>query len=219
MRAPEDRYPRSNVDLLEKHGSEVSRHPHAHVGSGIPWKVTCVHPNSRAEFHEVRHRRGPIVSASGHTVGATFVILSHDIHLPPPIDSRSRRTRLALESLETQSGEDNSRIEARSLPSAAASRAEADRVYAQPEEILQSAPPKPSLIARLAGSVDWKRRTDSGAARKQPRAFQRDPEVRPDNIRNAQRQRAVSPPRQRYEQRGLSSLFAGIGHALGFSRN
>jgi hypothetical protein len=94
-----------------------------------------------------------------------------------------------------------------------------DRVDAQPEVILQSAPPKASLIAGLVSTVDRKRSTDSGAARKQPRAFKKDIEVPPDNIRNAQRQRAISPPRQWYEQRGLSSFLAGIGHALGFSRN
>ena len=124
-----------------------------------------------------------------------------------------------LESLETHSRQDDSRIESRSLPPATASSAGLDRLVAQPEEILQSASPKPSLIARLPGSVDRKRNTDSGTARKQLRAFKRDLEVRPDNIRNPQRQRTLSPPRQRYEQRGLSSLFAGIGHFLGFSRN
>ena len=50
MRVPEDRYPRSNVDLLEKRGSEVAWHPHASVGSGIPWKITCVHPTAGLNF-------------------------------------------------------------------------------------------------------------------------------------------------------------------------
>jgi len=98
-------------------------------------------------------------------------------------------------------------------------RAGPDRVDAQPEKIVQSGPPKPSLIAGLAGSVDRRRSGDSGTARKPLRAFKRDLEVRPDDIGNSQRQRAISPPRQRYEQRGLSSLFAGISHALGFPRN
>ena len=73
MRAPDDRYPRSNVDLVEKHGSEVARHPHTPVGSGIPWKVTCVHPNCLAEFHELGHRRGPIVTARGHMAAGSCV--------------------------------------------------------------------------------------------------------------------------------------------------
>jgi hypothetical protein len=151
-------------------------------------------------------------------LGVAFVILSHDVHLAPD-KLAFQKDAAALERLETQSRQDDSRIESRILPSATASRAGLDRVDALPEEILQSAPPKPSLIAGLASSVDRKRSTDSGAARKQLRAFKRDLEVRPDNIRNPQRQRAISPPRQRYEQRGLSSLLAGIGHALGFSRN
>jgi len=46
MRAPDDRYTRSNVDLLEKRGSEVAWHPHASVGSGI----TCVHPTAGLNF-------------------------------------------------------------------------------------------------------------------------------------------------------------------------
>ena len=52
-----------NLDSLEKQGSEISRHPHASVGRGISWKVTGVHPNRPAEFHEVRHRRGLIMAA------------------------------------------------------------------------------------------------------------------------------------------------------------
>jgi len=65
VRAADDRDWRSNLDPLEKQDSEISRHPHASVGRGISWKVTGVHPNRRAEFHEVRHRRGPIMAALG----------------------------------------------------------------------------------------------------------------------------------------------------------
>jgi hypothetical protein len=42
----------SDLDPLEKQSSEIARHPHASVGRGISWKVTGVHPNCRAEFHE-----------------------------------------------------------------------------------------------------------------------------------------------------------------------
>jgi hypothetical protein len=151
-------------------------------------------------------------------LGVTFVIVSHDIHLAPN-KLAFQKDAAALERLESQSRQDNSRIESRSLLSATASSAGLDRVDAQSEEILQSAPRKASLIARLPGSVDRKRSIDSGAARKPLTGFKRDLEVPLDNIGNPQRQRAISPPRQRYEQRGLSSLFAGIGHALGFSRH
>jgi hypothetical protein len=149
-------------------------------------------------------------------LGVTFVILSHDIHLAPD-RLAFRKDAAALESLETQSSRDYSRIESRILPLVTATSAGLDRVNARPEEILQSAPPRARLIAGPVSAVDRKRSTDSGAARKQLRAFKRDLEVRPDNIRTEQR--AVSPPRQRYEQRGQGSLFTGIGHALGFSRN
>jgi hypothetical protein len=93
-------------------------------------------------------------------LGVTFLILSYDIDLAPD-KLTFHKDAAALESLEPQSRQDDSRIETRSLPSSTASSA-----GLQPEEILQSAPPKPSLIARLAGSVDRKRGTNSGAARK-----------------------------------------------------
>jgi hypothetical protein len=98
-------------------------------------------------------------------LGVTVVIPSYDIHLAPD-KLTLQKDATALESLETQSGQDDPRIEARSLDSTTASSAGVDRVDAQPEEILQSAPPKPSLNARLTSSVDRKRTTDSGAARK-----------------------------------------------------
>ena len=109
-------------------------------------------------------------------LGVTFVILSHDIHLAPD-KLAFRKDAAALESLEAQSSQDDSRIESRILPLVTASSAGLDRVNARPEEILQSAPSKASLIAGLVSAVDRKRSTDSGAARKQPRAFKKDIEV------------------------------------------
>ena len=92
------------------------------------------------------------------------MILSHDVHLAPD-KLAFRKNTAALESLEIQSSQDDSRIESRILLLVTASRAGLDRVNARPEEILQSAPPRARLIAGLASSVDHKRSTDSRAAR------------------------------------------------------
>jgi tRNA(His) 5'-end guanylyltransferase len=51
LRAANDRDWRASMDPLIKQRSGVSRHPHTPVGRWIPWKVTGVHPNRRAEFH------------------------------------------------------------------------------------------------------------------------------------------------------------------------
>ena len=69
VRAPDHRDRRSNVDLFEKHGSEVSRHPHAPVGCGIPGKITGMHADCLAEFHVVWHWRGSITATRWY-VGA-----------------------------------------------------------------------------------------------------------------------------------------------------
>jgi len=100
-------------------------------------------------------------------LGVTIAILSYDIHLGSD-KLAFQKDAAALGSLETHSRQDDSRIGAPSLPSATASRTGSDRVDAQPEEILQSAPPKPSVIAGLVSAVGRKKSTDSGAARRQP---------------------------------------------------
>jgi len=87
MRTPDDRYPHANVDLLEKHGSEVARHPHASKGSGIPWKIACVHPNGPAEFHEIRHRRGPIDRQGAHGLPGVALELTLFPNDPEPTQS------------------------------------------------------------------------------------------------------------------------------------
>jgi hypothetical protein len=144
-------------------------------------------------------------------LGVTLVILAQDIH-PAPDKLTLQKDAAELASLETHSRMD-------SLPSATAGNAEIDRVAEQPEERPQPEAPKSKLIASRASSVDRKRDTDSSVARKQLRVFKRDLEGRPDKVRNPQRQTAVPFTRQRYEQRGLNSFFAAIGHALGFSSN
>src|SRR6516225_7946475 len=63
---------------------------------------------------------------------------------------------------------------------------------------------------------DRKRSTESGAARKPLTGFKRDLADRPDDIGNSQRQRSISQPRQRYEQRGLSSLLLALATLLAF---
>jgi hypothetical protein len=68
-----DRDWRSNLHPLEKQGSEISRHPHASVGRGISWKVTGVHSNGRAEFHEVRHRCGSIRATLGYIAAGSRI--------------------------------------------------------------------------------------------------------------------------------------------------
>jgi hypothetical protein len=126
-------------------------------------------------------------------LGVASLILCCDIHVAPD-RLAFRKDAAALEGLETRSGRHDSRIEARSLPPPTASSTGLDRVDAQPAVFLQSAPPKAGVIAGLVSAVDRKRRTDSGVAREQLRAFKSDLEVRPDNIRNPERQRAISPP-------------------------
>lgn len=167
-------------------------------------------------------RPGPIQTllATGLSgfLGVALVILILGIH-PAPDKLMLQKDAAELASLETQSRLDDSHTEAPSLPSATATNAGIDRVDAQPDERPQSEAPKSRLIASRASAVERKRDTDSGGARKQLRAFKRDLEGRSDNVRNPQRQTALASTRERYGQRGLSSFFAGISHALGFSSN
>jgi hypothetical protein len=152
-------------------------------------------------------------------LGLTLGILIHSIH--PAIDKLTFQKDVAeLARLETQSRMDDSYTESRSLASTTVVNARIDRADAQPQDRPhQSEAFKSRWIASKASLADQRRDTDLGAARKQLRAFKKDLEIRPDNVRNPQKQRPVPPPRQRYEQKGLSSFLTAIGHALGFSRN
>src|SRR5271165_5450467 len=61
LRAAVDRHRSSNIDPFEKPCREVSRHPHAPVGCGIPGKITGMYADCLAEFHVVWHWRGSIM--------------------------------------------------------------------------------------------------------------------------------------------------------------
>ena len=148
------------------------------------------------------------------SLGVTLAILTQDIH-PAPDKLTLQKDASELASLEKQSRMNDSHIKARTLASATASSAGIDRVDAQPEERLQSEGLKSSLIASRVSSVDRKSDTDPDATR-EPKALKRDTS---SSLRNPRRQKPVTPTRQRYEQRGLSSLFAAIGRALHFSNN
>ena len=148
------------------------------------------------------------------SLGVTLVILIQNIH-PGPDKLTLQKDASELASLEKQSRMNDSHIKARTLASATASSAGIDRVDAQPEERLQSEGLKSSLIASPISSVDRKSDTDPDATR-EPKALKRDTS---SSLRNPRRQKPVTPTRQRYEQRGLSSLFAAIGRALHFSNN
>src|SRR6516164_10809291 len=133
------------------------------------------------------------------SLGVTLVIAIQNIH-PGPDKLTLQKDASELASLEKQSRMNDSHIKARTLASATASSAGIDRVDAQPEERLQSEGLKSSLIASPISSVDRKSDTDPGATR-EPKAFKRDIEGRTSNLRNPQKQRPVTPTRQRYEQR------------------
>jgi len=147
----------------------------------------------------------------------TLVILIQDIH-PAPDKLTLQKDASELASLEKQSRMEDSHSEARTLPPATASRVGIGQVDARPEERLQSEPLKSSSIASRVSSVDPKSDTDPGATT-EPKVFKRHIEGRTSNLRNPQRQRPVTPTRQRYEHSGLSSLFAAIGRALHLSSN
>lgn len=152
-------------------------------------------------------RPGPIqtllVTGFLALLGLIFAILIPDIHLAPD--------RLTLEKdaaelacLEAQSHTNDYHTETRSVPLAAADSAAIGRVDLLLEQQPQSETPKSALIVRRASSPDRKRNTDAGSVRKHLRPFKRD---------------LAGPTRQRYEQKGPSSLFAALRHALGFSSN
>jgi hypothetical protein len=148
------------------------------------------------------------------SLGVTLAILIQDIH-PAPDKLTLQKDASELASLEKQSRMNDSHLEARTLPSATAGSAGIDWVDARRKERFES---ESSLIASRTSSVDRNTDTDSGATR-EPKAFKREIKGRTSYLRNPQRQRPITPTRQRYEQRGLSSLFAAIGRALHISSN
>ena len=147
-------------------------------------------------------------------LGVTFVILIQNIH-PAPNKLTLRKDAAELARLERESHMDAARGESESVPSPVAGKGV--MVDVQPEERSQPEALKPMLITNRASSLDQQRNTHLGGTRR-PKSLKRDLEGRPDGLRDTQTQK-VAPARQRYEKRGLSSFFAGIGHALGFSRN
>jgi hypothetical protein len=151
-------------------------------------------------------------------LGVIVVILIQDIHLAPDKLTRQKDTA-ELASLETQSRKDDYQIEARTSRSAAASNAGIDRIDAQAEEHSQSQATKSGLIASHIVSETRKADAGSRVPKAQLRALKRDLGGPPDYGRNSQRQRAAASTRQPNKQQGLSSFFAAIGRALGFSRN
>jgi hypothetical protein len=88
--ASNDSHGRSGWDSLEKQDGKIARHPHASVGRGISRQVTGVHPNSRAEFHEVRHRRGFIVAAPRYITAGSGIRVDHS---SVSVDNQPEATR------------------------------------------------------------------------------------------------------------------------------
>lgn len=160
-----------------------------------------------------RWRPGPIqlLLATGFlaAIGVILVILIQDIH-PAANKFTLQKDAAELASLERKSSIDVARVEAGSLPSPPASNAGIDLVETQLEEDSESEAPQSSLIASRASSPERKRSTHSDGGRKSRAA---------KGLQNPQTRRVADSTRQRYEHGGLGSFFAGIGHALGFSRN
>lgn len=151
-------------------------------------------------------------------LGLVLVIVFQNIRLAPD-KVLLKKDATELSSLETQPRMEDPPAKPQSLPLATVGKARIADVSAPMEDHPQSEASKSRLIARLASSAAPNRNTDLGGARKHPRAFKRDLESRGHKDRNPQTQKAVAPARQRCEPRGLSSFFAGISRALGFSTN
>src|ERR1700704_4816767 len=73
FRATGNSYHCSNMDALEELTGNVSRNPHTAVGGRISWKVTTMHPDHRAEFHVVRHRRRSIKETRSYMRAASCI--------------------------------------------------------------------------------------------------------------------------------------------------
>jgi hypothetical protein len=142
-------------------------------------------------------------------LGVTLVILIQNIHSPPG-RLTLQKDAAELASLERQSRLDAASGEAGNQPSPPAGSTGIDLVEAQLQERSQPAVAKPALIASRATSPDRKRNIRSEGAR----------ELRASkSLQNPQTRRVADLARRRYEQRGLDSFFAGLRHALGFSKN
>jgi hypothetical protein len=165
-------------------------------------------------------RLGPIQTtllATGPLAFLCVILVIQNIH-PAPDKLTLQKDAAELASLETQSRKDDRQIKARTSPSVAVSNTETARIDARVEEHSQSQATKSGLIASHIISETRKTEAGSGEPKAQLRAFKRDLGGRPDYVRNSQRQRAAAPTRP-YKKQGLSSFFAAIGRALGFSRN
>ena len=66
------------MDPFEKPCCEVSRHPHAPVGRGIPRQKTGMHAYCLAEFHVVRHWRRLIVETMWYSSRCVAVAFAYD---------------------------------------------------------------------------------------------------------------------------------------------
>jgi hypothetical protein len=224
---------------------EYSERAFAHSGNTTGWKSSdpfsseierqcrrvAVPPEDDPIFGQSKNLRTPKTGRGRHPepiqvvlgtgisalLGVTLVMLILAIH-PAPDQLTLQKDKSELARLETQSPADAAHTEARSLTSAKAGSAGIERFDAWPEERLQFEALKSRLITSKGSSVDQKMDADSGATRTL-KTLKRDPKGRPNNARNPHRQRTVVPTRQRYEQRGPSSFFAALGHAVGFSSN
>jgi len=143
-----------------------------------------------------------------------FLLLMQDIH-PAPTKLTLQKDAAELARLETQLRVGDSRIETRSLPSAAIPNAGTERVDTQPEKHSEFEGPKPTLITNRMSSVGRTREADSGEGH--PRPLRRDLEGRTNYVRSLQSQRPIASTGQPNKQQGLGSFFGAVGRALGFS--
>jgi hypothetical protein len=77
VRRADNRDGRADSDPLKKQGSGISGHPYASVGRRISWEISSVHPNRRAELHEVRHRRGLIMITPAYVGAGSRIWVNH----------------------------------------------------------------------------------------------------------------------------------------------
>jgi len=96
LRVAFDFYRSSNIDPFEKPFREVSRHPHAAVGGGIPRKITGMHANCLAEFHVVRHWRGLIMGTRWYVGAGSCIRICHPART---IDNFSEALRMMVDIL------------------------------------------------------------------------------------------------------------------------
>jgi hypothetical protein len=79
------------MNSFEKPCREVSRHPHAPVGSRISGQIAGMHADGRAELHVVRHWRGSILETRWY-MGAGSCVRCGDPARPVREPIRSSET-------------------------------------------------------------------------------------------------------------------------------